>query len=50
MKVGGEATAAAIPGAELRIVPGMGHDLPSGLYDTFVDAIVTAASRAKMNA
>ena len=47
MKVGGEATAAAIPGAELRIVPGMGHDLPPGLYDTFVDAITAAASRAK---
>jgi pimeloyl-ACP methyl ester carboxylesterase len=50
MPVGGEATAAAIPGAELRIVPGMGHDLPPGLYDTFVDAIVTAASRAKTHA
>jgi pimeloyl-ACP methyl ester carboxylesterase len=50
MKVGGEATAAAIPGAELRIIPGMGHDLPPGLYDTFVDAIVTAASRAKAKA
>ncbi|HEX3367049.1 alpha/beta hydrolase [Phenylobacterium sp.] len=47
MPIGGEATAAAIPGAELRIIPGMGHDLPPGLYDTFVDAIVTAASRAK---
>jgi pimeloyl-ACP methyl ester carboxylesterase len=50
MKVGGEATAAAIPGAELRIVPGMGHDLPPGLYDTFVDAITSAAARAKANA
>ncbi len=50
MKVGGEATAAAIPGAELRIIPGMGHDLPPGLYDTFVDAITAAASRAKANA
>jgi pimeloyl-ACP methyl ester carboxylesterase len=50
MKVGGEATAAAIPGAELRIILGMGHDLPPGLYDTFVDAIVTAASRAKATA
>jgi pimeloyl-ACP methyl ester carboxylesterase len=48
--VGGEATAAAIPGAELRIVPGMGHDLPPGLYDTFVDAICAAASRAKTDA
>jgi len=50
MKVGGEATAAAIPGAELRIIPGMGHDLPPGLYDTFVDAIVAAATRAKASA
>ena len=50
MKVGGEATAAAIPGAELRIIPGMGHDLPPGLYDTFVDAIVIAASRATATA
>jgi pimeloyl-ACP methyl ester carboxylesterase len=44
---GGEATAAAIPGAELRIIPGMGHDVPPSLYDTFVDAIVAAAQRAK---
>ena len=47
MPLGGEATAAAIPGAELRIIPGMGHDLPPGLYDTFVDAITAAAARAK---
>ena len=26
---GGEATAAAVPGAELWVVPGMGHDLPA---------------------
>ena len=50
MPIGGEATAAAIPGAELRIVPGMGHDLPPGLYDTFVDAITAAAARAKTTA
>jgi len=50
MPVGGEATAAAIPGAELRIIPGMGHDLPPGLYDTFVDAITAAAARAKATA
>ncbi|MGZ3374985.1 MAG: alpha/beta fold hydrolase [Phenylobacterium sp.] len=50
MKIGGEATAAAIPGAELRIIPGMGHDLPPGLYDVFVDAITAAASRAKATA
>lgn len=48
--VGGVDTANAIPGAELRIIPGMGHDLPPGLYDTFVDAILAAATRAKANA
>jgi len=42
----GQATAAAIPGADLRVIPGMGHDLPPGLYDTFVDAICAAAARA----
>ncbi|WP_430423589.1 alpha/beta fold hydrolase [Phenylobacterium sp.] len=45
--VGGIDTANAIPGAELRIIPGMGHDLPPGLYDIFVDAILAAATRAK---
>lgn len=44
--LGGEATAAAIPGAELRMIPGMGHDNPPGLYDTFLDALGAAASRA----
>ena len=33
---GGEATAAAIPGAKLKMVPGMGHDLPPDLQDEFV--------------
>ena len=47
MPLGGELTAKAIPGAELRIIPGMGHDLPPGLYDIIVDAIVTAATRAR---
>ena len=27
-----------------------GHDLPPGLYDTVIDAIVAAATRAKTNA
>lgn len=47
MKAGGEATAAAIPGAELRIIPGMGHDLPPGLHGVFIDAITAAVARAK---
>ncbi len=43
---GGRATAAAIPGAELLLVDGMGHDMPAELYDTFVDAIRRTADRA----
>ena len=43
---GGEATAAAIPGAELRVIPGMGHDLPPALYDIVADAILAAAAKA----
>ena len=36
---GGRATAAAIPGAELLLIDGMGHDLPPALYETFADGI-----------
>jgi pimeloyl-ACP methyl ester carboxylesterase len=43
---GGRATAAAIPGAELVLVEGMGHDLPPKLYDTYVDVIRRTADRA----
>jgi pimeloyl-ACP methyl ester carboxylesterase len=43
---GGQDTAANIPGAELRIVPGMGHDLPPALLATVADAISAAAGRA----
>ena len=43
---GGRATAAAIPGAELLLVDGMGHDLPAELYDTFAQAIRRTADRA----
>jgi pimeloyl-ACP methyl ester carboxylesterase len=45
---GGRATADAIPDAELLLVPGMGHDLPAALYDTFVDAIRRVAGRARI--
>jgi pimeloyl-ACP methyl ester carboxylesterase len=47
MAKGGKQTAEAIPGAELRIIPGMGHDLPPGLHDIFIEAITAAATRAK---
>ena len=43
---GGRSTAAAIPGAELVLVDGMGHDLPPALFPTFVDAIARTADRA----
>lgn len=43
---GGRATARAIPGARLRIVEGMGHDLPRALWPTFADEIADTASRA----
>ena len=42
---GGEATARAIPGAELLVIPGMGHDLPKPLLATLADAIVANARR-----
>jgi pimeloyl-ACP methyl ester carboxylesterase len=44
---GGRATARAVPGAELVEVKGMGHDLPVGLFDVFVDAISRTADRAE---
>jgi pimeloyl-ACP methyl ester carboxylesterase len=40
---GGEATAAAIPGATLLSIPGMGHDLVEELWPTYLDAIVANA-------
>jgi pimeloyl-ACP methyl ester carboxylesterase len=43
---GGRSTAAAVPGAELILVEGMGHDLPRELFPTFVEAIDRTARRA----
>ena len=43
---GGRATAAAIPGAELLLVEGMGHDLPTELFETLVEAVDRTARRA----
>ena len=43
---GGQATAAAIAGARLVIIPGMGHDQPRGAWPTIVEAIVANAGRA----
>ena len=44
---GGRATAAAVPGAELVVVPGMGHNLPRDLWPRLVDAIHALADRAE---
>jgi pimeloyl-ACP methyl ester carboxylesterase len=43
---GGRATADAVPGAELVVVPGMGHDLPEGAWKQLADAITANAAKA----
>lgn len=40
---GGRDTAAHIPGARLKTIPGMGHDLPLALVDEIADAIAEHA-------
>ena len=47
---GGRATAAAIPGAELMLIDGMGHDLPPVLVHNFVAAIRRTAHRSSNEA
>ena len=42
---GGHDTAANIKGAELLIIPGMGHDLPLQLVEPIADAIAKVAAR-----
>ncbi len=44
---GGKDTAENIPGADLRIIPGMGHDIPPALYDTIVEGVMSAVARSK---
>lgn len=41
----GEDTATSIPGAELMLIDGMGHDLPAQLYPQIIDAIDRTARR-----
>ncbi|GHF32154.1 alpha/beta hydrolase [Amycolatopsis bartoniae] len=43
---GGRATAEAVPGAELLVIPGMGHDLPEAAWTRIADAIAANATRA----
>ncbi|SNR91713.1 Pimeloyl-ACP methyl ester carboxylesterase [Geodermatophilus saharensis] len=44
---GGRATAAAIPGAELVVVEGMGHDLPREVWPQLVDRITGLVDRVE---
>jgi pimeloyl-ACP methyl ester carboxylesterase len=43
---GGEATARAIPGAELLVIPDMGHEIPPAVQPMVVEAIGVNARRA----
>jgi pimeloyl-ACP methyl ester carboxylesterase len=44
---GGHDTAKHIPGATLKLIPGMGHDFPSPLYGQIADMILEVIDRAK---
>jgi pimeloyl-ACP methyl ester carboxylesterase len=44
---GGRATAKAIPGARLRIIDGMGHDLPRDVWPQIVEEIAATTARAR---
>jgi pimeloyl-ACP methyl ester carboxylesterase len=44
---GGRATAAAIPGAELVVIEGLGHNLPPGLWERFADHIAEVVQRGE---
>jgi pimeloyl-ACP methyl ester carboxylesterase len=44
---GGRASAAAIPGAELLLIDGMGHDLPPGLWDHIARIVARGEARVE---
>jgi pimeloyl-ACP methyl ester carboxylesterase len=46
----GRDLAAHVPGAEIDVVPGMGHDLPAPLLPRFVDGIARVAAKAAVAA
>jgi pimeloyl-ACP methyl ester carboxylesterase len=43
---GGRATARAIPGAQLEIIAGMGHELPRAVWPRIIDGVAALAARA----
>jgi hypothetical protein len=47
---GGVDTAENIPGADLRVVPGVGHEMPAATLDVFVNGILSAVTRSKVSA
>jgi pimeloyl-ACP methyl ester carboxylesterase len=47
---GGRDTAENIPGAELIVVEGVGHEMPAPVLDVFVDGILRAVARSKVAA
>lgn len=47
---GGRDTAENIPGAELRIVPGVGHEMPPAVQGEFIAGILAAVARSKVGA
>ncbi|MGY1720820.1 alpha/beta fold hydrolase [Blastococcus sp. SYSU DS0552] len=47
---GGRATAAAVPGAELLVVDGMGHDLPREVWPQLTDRITALIERVERRA
>jgi pimeloyl-ACP methyl ester carboxylesterase len=47
---GGRRTAEAVPGAELVVLEGMGHDLPPVYWPTLIERITALAARADATA
>jgi pimeloyl-ACP methyl ester carboxylesterase len=47
---GGVDTAENIPGAELIVVPGVGHEMPAATLDVFANGILSAVARSKVSA
>jgi len=44
---GGRATAEAIPGAELTLIEGMGHDLPRGVWEQLAERVAATVERGE---
>jgi pimeloyl-ACP methyl ester carboxylesterase len=47
---GGRDTAENIAGAELRIIPGVGHEMPAATQQAFIDGILAAVARSTVSA